>query len=86
MVRPSDDTAARIAASAARRAVPASAGPYELTKILATSLEALAACGQVETACRLAGQACAATRHDDPAGWHRFNALLHRLARSAPSP
>jgi hypothetical protein len=52
-----------------------------LDKILLTSLQELAAAGRVETACRLAGQACAALRQSDPAAWRGFNALLHRLAK-----
>jgi hypothetical protein len=52
-----------------------------LAGVLLASLEALAAAGRVEEACRLGGQACAATRQSDPAAWHRFNALLHRLTR-----
>jgi hypothetical protein len=52
-----------------------------LAGILLTSLEALAAAGHVETACRLAGRACVAVRHSDPTAEHSFNALLHRLSR-----
>jgi hypothetical protein len=64
-------------------AMPAATGssPNGLIEPLLASLEALAAAGQVETACRLAGQACAALRRSDPRGAHRFNALLHRLTR-----
>jgi hypothetical protein len=54
-----------------------------LSALLVTSLEALAATGQIDAACRLAGRACAALRKDDPQGWRKFNALLHRL--NAPS-
>lgn len=49
--------------------------------ILLASLEALAAAGRTDEACRLAGQACATLRQNDLAGWKRFNALLHRLSR-----
>jgi hypothetical protein len=48
-------------------------------EILLASITALAAAGEVETACRLAGQACVALRGTDPAAANRFNALLHRL-------
>jgi hypothetical protein len=54
--------------------------PAALTDILLSSLEALAATGQVDPACRLAGQACAALRKNDLSGWRKFNALLHRLS------
>lgn len=57
----------------------ASAG---LTDLVISSLEALAAAGQPDAACRFAGQACAALRKDDPRSWRRFNALLHRLSKS----
>ncbi|MCY0149883.1 hypothetical protein OEG84_19805 [Hoeflea sp. G2-23] len=55
-----------------------------LVLLLVKSLEALASAGQVDAACRLAGQACAGLRNSDPRGWGRLNALLHRLARRAP--
>jgi len=55
-----------------------------LTGILLSSLEALAAAGQIEAACRFAGRACVALRHSDPQGERRFNALLHRLAPRVP--
>jgi hypothetical protein len=48
-------------------------------EILLASVTALAAAGEVETACRLAGQACVALRATDPAAARRFDALLHRL-------
>ena len=54
--------------------------PTALTDILLSSLEALAAAGQVDAACRLAGRACAALRKNDASGWRKFNALLHRLS------
>jgi hypothetical protein len=53
----------------------------ELADVLLDSLRQLAAAGETEAACRLAGQACAVLRRDDPRNWRRFNALLHRLAR-----
>lgn len=53
-----------------------------LIEVLLSSLEALAAAGQADAACRLAGRACAALRNKDPNGWRRFNALLHRLCKS----
>lgn len=49
--------------------------------ILLASLQALAAAGRHEEACRLAGRACAYYRHVDMAAWSRFNGLLHRLAK-----
>lgn len=52
-----------------------------LDEILLASLQELAAAGRVETACRLAGRACAALRQSDPAAWRGFNALLHRLTK-----
>jgi hypothetical protein len=57
----------------------ASRGPERVPEILLASITALAAAGEVETACRLAGQACVALRGTDPAAASRFNALLHRL-------
>jgi hypothetical protein len=59
-------------------------GRAGLVDLLLAALQALAAAGQTETACRLAGRACAALRRRDPAQWRRFNALLHRLTRSSP--
>lgn len=56
----------------------------DLAEVLVASLEALAAAGRVEEACRLAGRACAALRRSEPAAWQRFNALLHRLTRKLP--
>jgi hypothetical protein len=55
-----------------------------LNDILIESLAALAAAGDAEAACRLAGRACAVYRHRDIPAWNRFNGLLHRLARKAP--
>lgn len=56
-----------------------------LNDLLLASLKALAAAGNVEEACRLAGQACALYRQrdSDAATWSRYNVLLHRLARHA---
>ena len=54
-----------------------------LIDLLLRSLKELAAAERTETACQLAGQACAALRHDDPKGWQKFNALLHRLTKMA---
>lgn len=51
----------------------------DLTGILVASLEALAAAGEVETACRLAGKACVALRRTDGAAARRFDVMLHRL-------
>ena len=57
-----------------------------LVDILLASLTALARAGRTETACRLAGQACAALRETSPAAWQAFNAFLHRFARQTPDP
>jgi len=62
-------------------AAPAAAAANPLTELLAGALQALADAGEVDRACRIAGHACAALRHDDAAGWRRFNVLLHRLTR-----
>lgn len=64
---------------AARRPRPTETTP--LTGVLLTSLEALAAAGEADAACRLAGQACAELRHSDPAAWQRFNVFLHRMIK-----
>jgi hypothetical protein len=58
------------------------AGSADLSEILVASLEALATAGRADTACRLAGRACAVLRGTDTITWHRFNVLLHRLTRS----
>lgn len=50
-----------------------------LPDILLASVTALATAGDVEKACRLAGQACVALRTSDPAAARRFDVLLHRL-------
>lgn len=50
-----------------------------LAELLVASLTALAAAGEVETACRLAGKACVTLRHSDQAAARRFDVLLHRL-------
>jgi hypothetical protein len=50
-----------------------------LSEILLASVTALAGAGEVEAACRLAGQAHVALRGADPATARRFDALLHRL-------
>ncbi len=55
-----------------------------LNDILLASLTALASAGEVEAACRLAGQACAVFRRSDRKAWARYNALLHRLSRRDP--
>jgi hypothetical protein len=52
----------------------------ELSEILHVSLKALAAAGQADRACRLAGRACAALRKKDPDQCEQFNKLLHRLS------
>lgn len=52
-----------------------------LIEVLLASLKALVAVGQADTACRLAGEACAVLRGRDPAGWQKFNVFLHRAAK-----
>lgn len=64
---------------------PARTMPASLDRILLASLEALAAAGETDAACRLAGQACAALRQHDATAWRRFNALLHRLVLRPPA-
>ena len=59
----------------------AAADVVRLSEILLTGLTALAAAGDVEQACRLAGQACVMLRVSDPAASRRFDVLLHRLTR-----
>ncbi|HEU4661307.1 MAG TPA: hypothetical protein VFS63_11650 [Pseudolabrys sp.] len=56
----------------------------KLVELLVVCLQRLAASGDVEGACQLAGKACAVTRRTDPAAERRFNALLHRLCRPGP--
>ena len=63
----------------AQQSNPADTTP--LTGVLLASLEALARAGEADTACRLAGQACARLRHSDPAAWQRFNVFLHRMIK-----
>ena len=60
--------------------------PSQLANVLLESLKALASIGQADTACRLAGQACAALRENSPASWKAFNAFLHRYAGQTPDP
>jgi hypothetical protein len=50
-----------------------------LAELHLRSLEERAAAGNVEAACRLAGEACAVLRREDQRAERRFNALLHRL-------
>lgn len=56
-------------------------GSTPLVGVLLASLEALAAAGEADAACRLAGRACAELRHSDPAAWQRFNVFLHRMIK-----
>lgn len=51
-----------------------------LDALLIESLEALAAAGQPDAACRFAGRACAVLRDVDSRQWRKFNVLLHRLS------
>ncbi|WP_323015957.1 hypothetical protein [Devosia sp.] len=57
----------------------------ELSRLLRASLMTLAETGQVDAACRMAGEACRILRHDQPRNWQIFNALLHRLSARAPA-
>jgi hypothetical protein len=59
--------------------------PDRLPDILLRSLKLLADTGEVDQACRLAGEACVALRKVDHHSAQRFNALLHRLSRKVPS-
>ena len=52
----------------------------KLVDLLITSIGELAAAGEVDAACRLAGQACVALRHSDEKAARRFDVLLHRLS------
>jgi hypothetical protein len=60
-------------------AADVSAAAQRLSEILLESIGALAAAGEVETACRLAGRACVVLRRTDAAAARRFDVLLHRL-------
>lgn len=60
-------------------AADCSASEGRLSEILLESVTALAGAGEVEAACRLAGQACVALRASDPTAARRFDVLLHRL-------
>jgi hypothetical protein len=51
-----------------------------LCVVLSESLNELAMVGHADTACRLAGRACALLRGRNPSEWARFNKLLHRLS------
>ena len=59
----------------------AAIGPARIVEILLASITALAAAGEVEKACRMAGEACVSLRGSDPAAARRFDVLLHRLTR-----
>jgi hypothetical protein len=64
---------------AERSAADAHGSTRRLADILLEGIAALAGAGEIEAACRLAGQACVALRADDPSAARRFDALLHRL-------
>lgn len=66
-------------ASKAGSVADASVPTRRLSEILLASITALADAGEVEAACRLAGQACVALRCSEPGAARRFDALLHRL-------
>lgn len=55
------------------------ASTRQLSELLLISVAALAAAGDTEKACRIAGQACVALRTADPTAARRFDALLHRM-------
>lgn len=50
-----------------------------IVNILVSSINALAQAGEVETACRLAGQACVALRQADLKAARQFDVMLHRM-------
>lgn len=52
-----------------------------VTALLLDALQKLANTGEVDAACRIAGNACVVLRQTSPGAEQRFNALLHRLAR-----
>lgn len=60
---------------------PAAQARTQLAAILLESVQALAEAGEVEPACRLAGRAYAALRHEDPPAARRFDVFLHRMIR-----
>jgi hypothetical protein len=68
-----------ISAPGSVRAPSAGRPPARVPEILLASITALAAAGEIETACRLAGEARAALRGADPDAARRFDAFLHRL-------
>lgn len=51
-----------------------------LSEVLLATIATLADAGDVEGACRFAGQACVALRRTDPGLARRFDVLLHRLS------
>jgi hypothetical protein len=69
--------AASVAAGAPDAAVPVK----RLCEILLASIMALAAAGEVDQACRRAGEAYVALRQVDPVAARRFDVLLHRMTR-----
>jgi hypothetical protein len=68
-VKPKPDVAATELAASTRR----------LSEILFAALTALSGKGDVEAACRFAGQAYMTLRKADPLTARRFDVLLHRL-------
>lgn len=61
------------------RAADLSAPTRWLSELLLASVTTLARAGEIETACRLAGQAYVTLADTDAAGARRFDVLLHRL-------
>lgn len=55
--------------------------PTAITEVLIAALRALGDAGDPERANRLAGQAWAALRREEPDAARRINGLMHRLAR-----
>jgi hypothetical protein len=51
----------------------------QVVLLLFDALQKLADAGEVDAACRIAGNACVILRHTAPRDERRFNALLHRL-------
>lgn len=63
---------------------PHGAPQEAMAGLLLASLEMLARAGEVDAACRLAGEACAVVRGRDLAAWQRFNVFLHRMIKHLP--
>jgi hypothetical protein len=69
------------AASAIAGAPDVSVPVKRLSEILLASITALAATGEIEQACRRAGEAYVTLRQADPVAARRFDVFLHRMTR-----